>query len=105
MNLLNKYIPDYSGHIQHYKYCSKRQTIEIVFFDRPEDFQPVLKLVFNNVIELSYEQLEPAEDDYIELVIGLDVTNEVYCLHTDIREVTFSATNLTSYDLTNAIAY
>jgi hypothetical protein len=96
MNLLDKYIPTYSGHVQSIGHDEKKGTIEIVFFDRPEEFNPMLKLVFEGVFNLSEEQLDEPAENYIELVIGLDLWQGRYCLHTDLREINFNASKVVS---------
>lgn len=91
MNLLEKYIPKYSGHVKSIEYIENEQKIEIVFFDLPEEFNPMLKLTFSGVCDFSEEQLDEPEENYIELVIGLDLWHGGYCLHTDLREINFKA--------------
>jgi hypothetical protein len=99
MNLLQKYIPKYSGHVQGIVYDEKNETIEIVFFDHTEEFNPILKLIFEGVSNLSEEQLNEREENCIELVIGLDLTQSGYCLHTDLRELNFNASKVVSVEL------
>jgi len=100
MNLLERYIPDYSGHIESLKHSAADGTLEIVFFDRPEEFNAVLKLVFEDVSEFSQAQIiDPPEENYIELVIGLDSVHGGYCLHTDQREINFKASKVVSFGI------
>ena len=100
MNLLKRYIPKYSGHVESIKYLPELGEIILVFFDWPEQFKPVLKMTFTGVTEYCEEKLddEPA-GNYIELVIGLDEVNGRYCLHTDLREITFKAVAVSSVNL------
>lgn len=98
MNLLEYYIPDYSGHIESLEHSAPDGTLEIIFFDRPEEFNPVLKLVFEGVSELSQVQIDP-DENCIELVIGLDSASGGYCLHTDQREINFKASKVASFDI------
>ncbi|WP_299775879.1 hypothetical protein [uncultured Pseudoteredinibacter sp.] len=99
MNLLEEYIPDYSGHIAKLKYSVEKETLEIVFFDRPEEFNIVLKLVFYGVKELREAEFERPEDNCIELAIGLDSVIGGYCLHTDQREIHFQANRVESFSV------
>jgi hypothetical protein len=99
MNLLEQYIPDYSGHIQSLKHDSTHATLEIVFYDRPEEFNAVIKLVFEGVSELNEVQLDEPDENCIELVIGLDEVHGGYCLHTDFREINFLASKVESFGI------
>lgn len=49
MNLLEMYIPEYSGHVESIGYDHRADKVEVAFLDSPEDFLSVLKLVFNEV--------------------------------------------------------
>lgn len=99
MNLLEHYIPDCSGHIQSIKHDATGATLEIVFYDRPEEFNAVFKLVFEGVSELNEVQIDETEENCIELVIGLDEIHGGYCLHTDIREINFRSSKVESFDI------
>ena len=99
MNLLEQYIPDYSGHIESLNHSATDGTLEIVFCDRPEEFNPVLKLVFEGVSELSQVQIDPPEENCIELIIALDSVHGGYCLHTDQREINFKASKVASFGI------
>jgi hypothetical protein len=99
MNLLNQYIPTYSGHVQSITRDERERKIEIVFFDYPEEFNPVLKLIFENVSDVSETQFEEKDENDIELIIGLDLWNGRYCLHTGLREINFKSTKVLSVPL------
>ena len=90
MNLLSKYIPEYSGHVKTIEYQEESKALEIVFFDRPEEFRPVLCLRFEGVSEMTVDNYD-LDENCIELVIGLDLFHGGYCLHTDQREFNFKA--------------
>jgi hypothetical protein len=77
----------------------KNETIEIVFFNHPEEFNPMLKLIFEGVTNLREEQFDEREENCLELVIGLDLSQSGYCLHTDLRELNFNASKVVSIDL------
>jgi len=98
MNLLSKYIPHYSGHVESIEYDEELGTLSIVFFDRPEQFNPALLLTFSGVTELQLD-IYDFDEDCIELIIGLDLINGSYCLHTDQREFNFSAKNVGVRDI------
>ncbi len=95
VNLLDKYIPNYSGHTKYIKHDRARRRIEIVFADCPETESPAVKLAFEGVSEQSEEKFEKPQSHHLELVIGLDYQSGVYCLHTDVREIVFEATQKT----------
>lgn len=99
MNLLQQYIPDYSGHIESLKHSAAGGTLEITFFDHPEEFNVVFKLVFEGVSEFSQVQISAPEENCIELVIGLDTVSGGYCLHTDQREINFKADKVVSFGI------
>ena len=96
MNLLEKYIPDFSGHIEGIYYDLAGESVEIVFYDEPEEFNPKVKLVFSGVCEYQEAEIEEIEEDCVELVIGLDEVAGGYCLHTNSREINFKAKNVLS---------
>lgn len=97
MNLLEQYIPDYSGHIQGIKHNARDATLEIVFYDRPEEFNAVIKLIFEGVTALNEFQIDEPDDNCIELVIGLDEVHGGYCIHTDTRVINFRASKVESF--------
>lgn len=99
MNLLDKYISAYSGHVQSITCDERERRIEIVFLDRPEAFNPVLKLVFEKVSELHEEQFEERDENDIELLIGFDLDDGCYYLHTDSRELNFKAAEVVEIPL------
>jgi hypothetical protein len=99
MNLLTKYIPDYSGHLENLVYDEQAQVLSVVFYDRPEEFKPVVKLVFSGVTNYSCEMLDEEDSNCIELAIGFDLTQLGYCLHTDVREVIFKAEKVDKFEL------
>jgi len=66
------------------------KVLEIVFFDKPEEFNPVLLIRFENVSGISVDNYD-LDDNSIEIIIGLDLFQGGYCLHTDQREFTFKA--------------
>lgn len=72
MNLLSKYIPNYSGHVESIEFCRDSKSLEIVFYDRPEKFNKVVLLTFSGVSELTVETYD-LDENCIELVIGLDL--------------------------------
>jgi hypothetical protein len=96
MNLLSKYIPDYSGHVKSIEYIDESKALEIVFFDKPEEFNPVLLLRFESVSGISVDNYD-LDDNCIELIIGLDLFQGGYCLHTDQREFIFNAESVESF--------
>jgi hypothetical protein len=98
MNLLSKYIPDYSGHVKSIEYIDESKVLEIVFFDRPEEFNPVLLLRFENVSEISVDNYD-LDENCIELIIGLDILPNGYCLHTDQREFNFNAESVVACEI------
>jgi len=99
MNLLKQYIPDYSGHIESVNFRASDATFEIVFYDRPETFNVVFKLVFEGVSEFREVQVDAPEENFIELAIGLDSVSGGYCLHTDIREINFKAIKVGAFEI------
>lgn len=96
MNLLEHYIPEYSGHIQSIEYSAIAASLEIVFYDCPEEFNVVFKLVFEGVSELDEVQIGEPEENSMELIIGLDEVHGGYCLHTDTREINFRSSKVKS---------
>lgn len=98
MNLLDEYIPEYSGHVESIEFDAEAETLEIVFFDRPEEFTPVIKLLFQGVTEF-HEEIEDLDEDCIELVVGLDLWHDGYCLRTDQREINFKASKVVSIEI------
>ena len=99
MNLLSKYIPDYSGHLEKLEYDDLNQVFTVVFYDRPEEFNPVVKLVFYGVTDYKCEMLDEEDPNCIELAIGFDLMQLGYCLHTDIREVIFNAEKVSKIEI------
>jgi hypothetical protein len=99
VNLLDKYIPRYSGHLQGITYDGENRTLEITFFDHPEEFRPAAKLIFKGVSAYIEVQLEEPEKDCIELAISFDYVHGSYCLHTDFRELSFCASNVMAVDV------
>ncbi|WP_440904830.1 hypothetical protein ACMZOO_00935 [Catenovulum sp. SX2] len=95
MNLLSKYIPEYSGHVKSIEYLEDNKVLEVIFFDKPEGFKPVLCLRFTEVSEISVDNYD-LDENCIELVIGLDLFQNGYCLHTDQREFIFKAKSIES---------
>ena len=93
MNLLERFLPDLSGHIYSLDYFSAHETLEVVFSDGPEDFVPTRKLTFSGVKDWR-EDLIDVDANCIELAIGLDSVGEEYCLHTEQREITFVASTV-----------
>ena len=67
-----------------------------MFYDKPEDFNPVLKLIFEGVTNFSSVQIDEREENCIDLAIGFDLKSEWYCLHTNVREVLFKSNNVES---------
>ena len=98
MNLLSKYIPEYSGHVKSIEYFEDNNVLEIIFFDKPEEFKPVLSLRFEGVSGLNVDNYD-LDENCIELVIGLDLLQGGYCLHTDQREFIFKAKSIESCNL------
>ena len=99
MNLLQRYLPNFSGHIKSFIHDDLKNTFEIIFYDRPEDFNPVIKLVFSSVVDYKCEQHGNLENDFIDLAIGFDLNQNGYLLWTDIWEITFKASEVQKYDI------
>jgi hypothetical protein len=99
MNLLTKYIPDYSGHLEKIEYDEQAHVLRVVFYDRPEEFNPVVELVFSGVTDYSCELLDEEAPNCIELAIGFDLMQLGYCLHTDVREIVFNAEKVDKIEL------
>lgn len=97
MNLLKKYVPGFSGHIESIHYDENARTLDIVFYDRPEEFNPVLRLSFEGVTGFS-EDIYDLDSDSIELVIALDQLSSGCCLHTDQREITFKFSKVSAFE-------
>ena len=98
MNLLSNFIPEYSGHVKSIDYCRLNNTLEVMFFDNPENLIPSSLLRFIGVSELRLENYD-LDDNCIELVIGIDPFLGGYCLHTDKREFTFKAKSIELHDI------
>ncbi|MCC2618357.1 hypothetical protein LJ739_19050 [Aestuariibacter halophilus] len=98
MNLLRKYIPEYSGHVKSIEYFEDNKVLEVIFFDKPVEFNPVLRLRFEGISGLNVDNYD-LDENCIELVIGLDLLQGRYCLHTDQREFIFKAKSIESCNL------
>jgi len=94
MNLLTKYLPNYNGYLQSIEYKKEKGILTIIFCSNPEEFKPILKLLFKEVANFSSVQIDEHENNYTELAIGFDLNSDVYLLHTDIREITFNANSV-----------
>ena len=90
MNLLNVYLKDMSGHIKSFDYIEAEKTFTIVFYDGPETFEPVKKLIFEHVERYCCEIIGEEDPDCIDLAIGFDKQDNEYCLHTDQKEIVFT---------------
>jgi len=99
MNLLMEYIPNYSGHLKTVEYDESKHQISIVFYDKPEEFNPVVKLIFSGVSDYSCVFLDEYDPNCIELAIGFDLMTLGYCLHTDYREIIFKASKVQKIDI------
>jgi len=73
MNLLTKYISDYSGHLE--------------------------KIMFSGITNYRSEMLDDEVPNCIELAIGFDLMQLGYCLHTDVREIIFNAEKVDKVEL------
>ena len=86
---MNEYLTGYSGHIESMVYDEANRTMVITFFDQPESWKPVVRIVFSDIDQYDCEILDEEEDKFTDMAIGFDQENDSYCLHTDLYEINF----------------
>lgn len=90
-NLLNKYLPTSSAHIESIHYSKENNEFVIVFYSNPESWKKYAKFTFTNINNYNCEILDENNENLIDLAIGFDLSQGCYCIHTTTREITFSS--------------